>query len=126
MKSCGNAPVVRRMESYVLARRGYEDLEVMVEKRLEKMPQNDKDRPNVILQDVDGNTEINVENGNNSDIHGIESISEVGRSAWDVPAIWRYVDISENLWEKKPWEMGTHLSIEIWNKINLFSSSTVN
>jgi len=87
MKSCGNAPVVRRMESYVLARRGYEDLEVMVEKRLEKMPQNDKDRPNVILQDVDGNTEINVENGNNSDIHGIESISEVGRSAWDVPAI---------------------------------------
>ena len=83
----GNAPVVRRMENYVLESRGYEDLEVMAEKQLEKMSQNDKERPNVILQDVDGNTEKNVEDGNNSDTSGIKSISEVGCSAWDVPTL---------------------------------------
>lgn len=48
---------------------------------------NDKERPNVILQDVDGNTEKNVEHGNNSDTRGIKCISEVGCSAWDVPTL---------------------------------------
>lgn len=67
------------------------------------MSQNDKERPNVILQDVDGNTKKNVEDGSNSDTCGIKSVSEVGCSAWDVPALWKYVDISENLWGKKPW-----------------------
>lgn len=65
------------MENYVLESRGYEDLEVMAEKQLERMSQNDKERPNVILQDVDGNTEKNVEDGSNSDTRGIKSISEV-------------------------------------------------
>lgn len=51
------------------------------------MSQNDKESPNVILQDVDGNTEKNVEDGNNSDTCGIKPISEVGCSAWDVPVL---------------------------------------
>lgn len=76
----GNAPVVRRMENYVLESRVFEALEIMDEKKLEKLSQNDKDKPNVILQYVDGNTEKNVENGNISDTHGIKSVSEVGCS----------------------------------------------
>lgn len=51
----------------------------------------------MILQDVDGNTEKSVEVHNNSDINGMKSISEIGHSAWDIPMLWKYVDISENL-----------------------------
>lgn len=31
-------------------------MEVIAEKQLEKMSENDKERPNVVLEDVDGNT----------------------------------------------------------------------
>lgn len=40
------------------------------------MSQKDKERPNVVLRDVDGNTGKNMDIGNNSDAHDIKSISE--------------------------------------------------
>lgn len=46
-----------------------------------------KKRPNVSLQDVDGNTEKIMEDGNNNDTRGIKSISEVGCAAWEVPTL---------------------------------------
>lgn len=73
-------------------------MEVIAEKQLEKMSQKDRESPNVLLQDVDGNTGENVEVGNNSDI---KSVSEAASLAWDVPTLGKYVDIPEKLRGKK-------------------------
>lgn len=92
----GDASVVRGVENYLLESRGYEDLEIMPEKQLEEISQNDNEIPNVNLQDADGNTEKNVGNGNNSDTLSIKPISEVRCSVWDVPTdMLTYQKISE-------------------------------